>query len=193
MRKHHMKQCQTWSRILPTPMILLLTLLISALVLFSFLQTQPTVLHQSPWECILGTEASHCCQYRLVTSDTNQRTRGKVHRGSLCQHLWREDNHFLPLQRPFVPRILPTSWWQQRQRWRNSNSSNLALRRHLSSSWEDDSASQVTLLYHRLHPCHQSLSSCAPGAMFFLPALPEDHQTAAHYVGSITFISLALR
>lgn len=109
MRKHRKKQCQTWSRILPTPMVLL----ISAPMLSGFLQKQPTVLHQSPWECILGADTNHSCWHWLVTSDTNQRTRGKAQRGSLCQHLWREDNHFAPPQRPFFPRILPKSQWQQ--------------------------------------------------------------------------------
>lgn len=111
-RWHRKKQCQTWSRILQHQWFCywLCWFLPWCFSVFCRHSQQSYI---SPLGSAFWALRQAAIAGRLVTSDTNQRTRGKVQWGSLCQHLRREDNHFPPPQRPFLPRILPKSQWQQ--------------------------------------------------------------------------------
>lgn len=121
-----------------TAVILLLTLLISALILFSFFQFSADT-DNSPTSVPLGLHSGHGGQPLLLVQTGHKCYKSEKQRESSMGKpvsAQREDNHFPPPQRPFLPRIPPKSQWQQRQKWRNSNSSNLDQRRCLSSSWD---------------------------------------------------------
>lgn len=188
MRKHRKKQCQTWSRILQHQWFCWFLPRCFPVFCRNSQQSYISPLESAFWALTqttaAGTDWSQVIQIR--------EPEGKLS-GEACVNTYRERTTTLHhLRDLFFQEFFPNpNDSKQRQWWRNSTSSNLDQRRHPSSSW-DDPASQFILLYHHLHPCHQSRSSCAPVAVVFLPGFPED-QTAAHYVGSITLTSLALR